>query len=236
MEPVQNSGGCFTPPLGYWQGVREICTRYDILLSCDEVITGFGRLGYWFGSERYDIRPDIVTCAKGLSSSYAAIGAVVATDRVMEPFLESSSMYTHGITFGGHPVMCAIALKNIEIMKREKIVEHVLEKEGVFRAKLETLLDLPIVGDVRGTGFFYALELVKNKETRETFNDDECESLLRGFLSPALFEAGLICRSDDRGDPVVQISPPLVAGEAEMDEIVGILGDVLAGAAARLSS
>ena len=236
MEPVQNSGGCFTPPVGYWQGVREICTRYDILLSCDEVITGFGRVGYWFGSERYDIRPDIITSAKGLSSSYAAIGAVIATDRVMEPFLESSSMYAHGITFGGHPVMCAIALKNIEIMKREKVVEHVLEKEGVFRAKLETLLDLPIVGDVRGTGFFYALELVKNKETRETFDDDECESLLRGFLTPALFEAGLICRSDDRGDPVVQISPPLVAGEAEMDEIVGILGDALAEASRRMSS
>ncbi len=234
MEPVQNSGGCFTPPVGYWQGVREICTRYDILLSCDEVITGFGRLGYWFGSERYDIRPDIVTCAKGLSSSYAAIGAVVATDRVMEPFLESSSMYSHGITFGGHPVMCAIALKNIEIMKREKIVEHVLEQEDVFRAKLATLLDLPIVGDLRGTGFFYSLELVKNKETRETFDDAECESLLRGFLSPALFEAGLICRSDDRGDPVVQISPPLVAGEKEMDEIVGILGDALAEASRRM--
>ena len=232
MEPVQNAGGSFTPPEGYWQGVREICDRYGILLCADEVITGFGRVGHWFASERYDIRPDIVTCAKGLSSSYAAIGAVIATDKVMEPFLESTSMYTHGITFGGHPVMCAIALKNIEIMKREKIVEHVLENEDVFRATLETLLDLPIVGDVRGTGFFYALELVKDKETRETFTDDECETLLRGFLSPALFERGLICRADDRGDPVIQISPPLVAGEAEFDEIVGILGDVLAEAGA----
>ncbi len=227
MEPVQNAGGAFTPPAGYWRGVRELCDRYDILLSADEVITGFGRLGYWFGSERYDIRPDIITCAKGLSSSYAAIGAVIATDRVMEPFLESTSMYSHGITFGGHPVMCAIALKNIEIMKRDGIVEHVRAHEDAFRAKLETLLELPIVGDVRGTGFFYAVELVKDKETRQTFDDAECETLLRGFLSPALFEAGLICRADDRGDPVVQISPPLVAGEAEMDEIVGILGGVL---------
>jgi adenosylmethionine-8-amino-7-oxononanoate aminotransferase len=236
MEPVQNAGGCFTPPAGYWAGVRELCDRYDILLSADEVITGFGRLGYWFGSERYDIRPDIITSAKGLSSSYAAIGAVIATDRVMEPFLDSSnSMYTHGITFGGHPVMCAIALKNIEIMKREGIVEHVREQQDVFRAKLETLLDLPIVGDVRGTGFFYALEVVKDKETRETFSDDECETLLRGFLSPALFEAGLICRTDDRGDPVIQISPPLVAGANEMDEIVGILGDVLAAAWSKMS-
>ena len=234
MEPVQNAGGCFTPPAGYWQGVREICDRYDILLSADEVITGFGRLGYWFGSERYDMRPDIVTSAKGLSSSYGAIGAVIATDRVMEPFLDATSMYSHGITFGGHPVMCAIALKNIEIMKREEIVEHVRATESTFRAKLETLLDLEIVGDVRGTGFFYAIELVRDKETRATFSDEECETLLRGYLSPALFEAGLICRTDDRGDPVVQISPPLVATETEIDEIVGILGDVLAGAQRRI--
>lgn len=236
MEPVQNAGGCFTPPAGYWPGVRAICDAYDILLSADEVITAFGRLGHWFGSERYDIRPDIVTCAKGLSSSYGPIGAVLATDRVMEPFLDSTSMYAHGVTFGGHPVMCAIALKNIEIMKREGIVEHVRATQDVFRAKLETLLDLPLVGDVRGTGFFYAVELVKDKETRATFDDDECESLLRGYLSPALFDAGLICRQDDRGDPVVQISPPLVAGEAEMDEIVGILGDVLADAARHLTA
>jgi adenosylmethionine-8-amino-7-oxononanoate aminotransferase len=230
MEPVQNAGGSFIAPEGYWRGVREICDRYDILLSADEVITGFGRLGHWFASERYDIRPDLVTCAKGLSSSYAAIGAVVATDRVMEPFLQDTSMYSHGITFGGHPVMSAIALKNIEIMKRERINEHVLANEGAFRATLEQLLELPIVGDVRGAGFFYALELVKDKETRETFSDEECETLLRGFLSPRLFEKGLICRADDRGDPVVQISPPLVATQAEFDEMTGILGDVLAEA------
>ena len=207
--------------------MRELCDRYDILLSADEVITGFGRVGHWFASERYDIRPDIVTCAKGLSSSYAAIGAVVASDRVMEPFLAESAMYTHGITFGGHPVMSAIALKNIEIMKRERIMEHVLDNEDAFRSTLAQLLDLPIVGDLRGTGFFYALELVKNKETRETFSDEECETLLRGFLSPRLYEKGLICRADDRGDPVVQISPPLIATQTEFDEMTGILGDVL---------
>jgi adenosylmethionine-8-amino-7-oxononanoate aminotransferase len=230
MEPIQNAGGSFIAPAGYWRGVRELCDRYDILLSADEVITAFGRVGHWFASERYDIRPDIVTCAKGLSSSYAAIGAVVATDRVMEPFLGASKMYTHGITFGGHPVMSAIALKNIEIMKRERIMEHVLGNEDAFRNTLEQLLDLPIVGDVRGTGYFYALELVKDKETRATFSNEECESLLRGFLSPRLFEKGLICRADDRGDPVVQISPPLVAAQAEFDEMTGILGDVLAEA------
>ena len=234
MEPVQASGGCFVPPTGYFRGVREICDRYDILLCADEVITGFGRLGHWFGSERYDIRPDLVTCAKGLSSSYGAIGAVIADDRVVEPFLEDTSMYSHGITFGGHPVMCAIALKNIEIMKRERIVEHVRSNEESFRSTLAQLLDLEIVGDLRGAGYLWAIELVKDKETRQTFADDECEWLLRGFLSQRLYERGLICRSDDRGDPVVQIAPPLVATQREFDEIVGILGDVLTDAWAEL--
>jgi adenosylmethionine-8-amino-7-oxononanoate aminotransferase len=234
MEPVQNAGGAIVPPAGYWAGVRELCDRFGILLSADEVITGFGRLGYWFGSERYDIGPDMICSAKGLSSAHAAIGAVIATDRVMEPFLaDPTSMYAHGVTFGGHPVMCAIALKNIEIMKRERLVERVLEHEDAFRSTLEQLLELPIVGDVRGCGYFYAVELVKDKETRETFSDEECETLLRGFLSPRLFEAGLICRADDRGDPVIQISPPLVAGQAEFDELTGILGEVLTEASER---
>ena len=227
MEPVQNSGGSFTPPAGYFQGVRELCDHHGILLSADEVITGFGRIGHWFASERYDIRPDILTCAKGLSSAYAAIGAVLTTDRVIEPFLTGDSMFTHGITFGGHPVMAAIALKNIEIMKRDRIIDGVREKEQMYRSKLESLLELPIAGDLRGAGCFYGLELVKNKETRETFSDAEAERLLRGFVSPQLFERGLICRADDRGDPVIQISPPLVAGEAEFDELVSILGAVL---------
>jgi adenosylmethionine-8-amino-7-oxononanoate aminotransferase len=234
LEPVQNAGGSFTPPDGYLPGVREICDRHGILLCADEVITAFGRLGAWFASERYDIRPDLVTSAKGLSSAHASIGAVIARDAVMEPFLESTSMYAHGITFGGHPVQAAIALKNIEIMKRERIVEHVAEEQEAFRETLSSLLDLPIVGDLRGTGFFYALELVKDKETRETFTDEECETLLRGFLSPRLFEAGLICRADDRGDPVIQISPPLVAEQQHFDEIAGILREVLTEASERL--
>jgi hypothetical protein len=131
-------------------------------------------------------------------------------------------------------VQCAIALKNIEIMKRERIVEHVRENEQAFERTLRQLLDLPIVGDLRGTGYFWALELVKDKDTRETFTEAECEWLLREYLSNALFEAGMICRADDRGDPVIQISPPLVAGQAEFDEIAGILGDVLAEAARRM--
>jgi adenosylmethionine-8-amino-7-oxononanoate aminotransferase len=224
---VQSTGGCLTPPAGYFQGVRELCDRYDILLSADEVICGFGRLGHWFGSERYDIRPDLMTCAKGLSSSYASIGAVISTDRVFEPFLDQASMFSHGITFGGHPVACAISLRNIEIMKRERMLEGVLEHENAFRRTLEQLRDLPIVGDVRGAGFFYSLELVKDKETRGSFDADECEWLLRGFLSHRLLERGLICRQDDRGDPVIQLSPPLVARQPEFDEITRILGDVL---------
>jgi adenosylmethionine-8-amino-7-oxononanoate aminotransferase len=227
MEPVQNSGGAFTPPARYWRGVREICDRYQILLVADEVITGFGRLGAWFGSELYDIRPDLITCAKGLSSAYASIGAVIAADHIVQPFLGESSMYAHGITFGGHPVQCAIALKNIEIMKRERVVENVRDNGGAFRSTLAQLLELPIVGDLRGTGFFYALELVKDKETRQTFSDEERETLLKGFMSPRLFEKGLICRADDRGDTVIQISPPLIATQHEFDEITGILEEVL---------
>jgi adenosylmethionine-8-amino-7-oxononanoate aminotransferase len=206
MEPVQNAGGSYTPPEGYWKGVRDICDRHDILLCADEVITAFGRLGAWFGSERYDIKPDLITCAKGLSSAYAAIGAVIATDRVMEPFLEGTKMYSHGITFGGHPVQAAIALKNIEIMKRERIVEHVADKQDGFRSTLAQLLDLPIAGDLRGTGFFYALELVKDKETRETFSDEECESLHRASSSAASSAGQMTaetrsCRSRRRSSP-----------------------------------
>jgi adenosylmethionine-8-amino-7-oxononanoate aminotransferase len=198
------------------------------------VITGFGRLGHWFAAERFGVTPDLLTSAKGLSSAYAAIGALVASERVMEPFLAGGAMYLHGMTFGGHPVMAAIALKNIEIMRREGIVEHVRGTEGDFRAALGQLLDLPIVGDLRGAGFFYALELVKDKETRASFSDEECDELLRGFVSPRLFEEGLLCRADDRGDPVVQISPPLVAGQTEFDAIAGTLGTVLEEAGRRM--
>ena len=234
MEPVQNAGGSFMPPAGYFEGVRALCDEHGILLCADEVITGFGRTGHWFASERFDIRPDLITSAKGLSSAYAAIGALIATERVMEPFTKPGAMYTHGMTFGGHPVQAAVALKNIEIMKRDGIVEHVREHESEFRSRLDSLLELPIVGDVRGCGFFYALELVKDSETRESFSDEECDELLRGFVSPQLFERGLICRSDDRGDPVVQISPPLVAGPEEFEFIVSTLRDVLAEAGERM--
>jgi len=235
IEPVQNSGGSFMPPAGYLEGVRELCDRHGILMCLDEVITGFGRVGHWFAAERFGVTPDLITSAKGLSSAYAAIGALIASDRVMEPFLSGGRMYTHGMTFGGHPVQAAIALKNIEIMRRERVVEHVRETEGAFRAALEQLLELPIVGDLRGAGFFYALELVKDKQPRASFSEEECDELLRGFVSPRLFEEGLLCRADDRGDPVVQISPPLVAEQREFDAIAGTLGTVLEEAGERMN-
>ncbi|HEX6918716.1 MAG TPA: aspartate aminotransferase family protein [Actinomycetes bacterium] len=227
LEPVQNSGGCFPPPPGYFQRVREICDRHDVLLVSDEVICAFGRLGYYFGSQRYGYQPDIITCAKGLTSGYSPIGAMIATDRIMEPFLHGSNMFAHGYTFGGHPVSAAVALANLDIFERERLNEHVQETGADFRRTLERLCDLPIVGDVRGDGFFYGIEMVKDKNTRETFDDDESERLLRGFLSKALFDAGLYCRADDRGDPVIQLSPPLVCDQSHFDEIEQILRSVL---------
>jgi adenosylmethionine-8-amino-7-oxononanoate aminotransferase len=234
LEPVQNSGGCFVPQEGYFQRVREICDRHGVLLISDEVICAWGRLGHWFGCERFDYEPDMITMAKGLTSAYAPLGAVLAADRVAEPFLHGTETFTHGFTFGGHPMACAVALANIDVMEREDLCGHVRANEGRLREMLEGLRDLPIVGDVRGAGYFQAIELVKDKETKETFNHEESERLLRGFLSGELYERGLICRTDDRGDPVVQLSPPLIAGEEQFAEIESILRPVLSEAGERI--
>ncbi len=234
LEPVQNSGGCFPPPPGYFPRVREICDRYEVLLVSDEVICAFGRLGPMFACDKYDYVPDIVTCAKGMTSGYSPIGAMIASDRVMEPFRQGTTTFAHGYTFGGHPVSSAVALANLDIFEREDLNRHVLDTEGAFRATLERLMDLPIVGDVRGDGYFYGIEMVKDKETKETFDGDESERLLRGFLSKALFEAGLYCRADDRGDPVVQVAPPLICDQSHFDEIEQILRAVLSEAWTRL--
>ena len=227
LEPVQNSGGCFPPPPGYFQRVREICDEYDVLLVSDEVICAFGRLGHMFGAERYGYQPDMITCAKGITSGYAPLGAMIATDRLFEPFTKGDTSFAHGYTFGGHPVSTAVAMTNLDIFERERINEHVLATQDAFRNTLEKLLDLPIVGDVRGDGYFYGIELVKDKSTKETFNDEESEKLLRGFLSKALYDAGLYCRADDRGDPVVQLSPPLICDQQHFDEMEQILRAVL---------
>jgi adenosylmethionine-8-amino-7-oxononanoate aminotransferase len=236
LEPVQNGGGCFVPQDGYFRRVREICDRHGVLLISDEVICSWGRLGHWFGCERFGYQPDMITTAKGITSAYAPLGAVIAGDHIAEPFLHGKAIFNHGFTFGGHPIACATALANIDVIEREGLCEHVLENEGRLRGMLDSLRDLPIVGDVRGAGYFHAIELVKDQATKETFNPQESEELLRGFLSGELYRRGLICRTDDRGDPIVQLSPPLIAGQEQFEEIEAILRPVLSEASERVST
>jgi len=227
VEPVQNSGGCFPPPPGYLKRVREICDKYDVVMVCDEVITAFGRIGDWFASNRYGVIPDIITCAKGMTSGYAPMGAMIVNERLYEPFSQGTNTFLHGFTWGGHPMGAAVALANLDLMEKEKINEHVLSNEDAFKKTLEKLYDLDIVGEVRGAGYFYGIELVRDKKTRETFSAEESERLLRGFLSTALYEGGLYCRTDDRGDPVIQLAPPLICDQSHFDEIEQILRGAL---------
>ncbi|MGO9955754.1 MAG: aspartate aminotransferase family protein [Solirubrobacteraceae bacterium] len=234
MEPVQNAGGCFTPPDGYWQRIREICDEHDVLLISDEVICAWGRLGEWFGAQRYDYQPDLMTTAKGLTSAYAPLGAMIASDRVAAPFLEGSNSFTHGFTFAGHPMCAAVALANLDALEREGILDNVRSNEHNLRGMLESLRDIPIVGDIRGAGYFQAIELVKDQNTDEHWSDEESEVLLRGFLSGEVYRRGLICRADDRGDPVIQLSPPLIAGPRQFEEIEAILRPVLTEAGERM--
>jgi adenosylmethionine-8-amino-7-oxononanoate aminotransferase len=235
LEPVQNGGGCLVPQDGYFQRVRGICDANNVLLISDEVICSWGRLGYYFGSERYGYTPDIITTAKGLTSANVPMGAMIVSDRLAEPFLQGTRSFAHGFTFGGHPVAAAVAMANLDIFEREDLCRHVRDKEGEFRAMLEDLRDIPIVGDVRGAGFFQAVELVKDQATKETFNDDESEDLLRGFLSGELYRNGLICRADDRGDPVIQLALPLIADSEQFEEIGHVLRTVLTAASERIA-
>jgi adenosylmethionine-8-amino-7-oxononanoate aminotransferase len=230
LEPVQNAGGCFPPPPGYFQRVREICDRHDVLLVSDEVICAFGRLGTMFGCDKFGYVPDMITCAKGMTSGYSPIGATIISDRIAEPFYQGGNTFLHGYTFGGHPVSSAVALANLDIFEREGLNQHVLDNERKFLATLQRLHDLPIVGDVRGNGYFYGIELVKDKATKETFNDEEVERVLYGYVSKALFDNGLYCRADDRGDPVIQLAPPLTADQSTFDEIEQILRATLSEA------
>jgi adenosylmethionine-8-amino-7-oxononanoate aminotransferase len=234
LEPVQNAGGCFPPPPGYFQRVREICDQYDVLLVSDEVICAFGRLGTTFACDKFGYVPDMITCAKGMTSGYSPIGACIVSDRLAEPFYQGDNTFLHGYTFGGHPVSAAVGVANLDLFEREGLNQHVLDNEGAFRATLEKLLDLPIVGDVRGNGFFYGIELVKDKHTKESFTDEETERVLYGFLSKQLFENGLYCRADDRGDPVVQLAPPLISNQETFDEIEQILRATLTEAWTKL--
>jgi adenosylmethionine-8-amino-7-oxononanoate aminotransferase len=228
-EPVQNAGGCLTPPPGYWPALRHLADRYGIVLVADEVITGFGRLGELFGSTRVGAAPDVITTAKGLTSAYAPMGAVLVSEHIAAPLYEEKRTLMHGITFAGHPLCAAIALKNLEIFERDGVVDNVRAREPKLKELLETLRELPIVGDVRGAGFFWAVELVKS-DSNERLTADEREQVLRGFMPGRLREAGLIARADDRGDAVLQIAPPLIADDAVLEEIVGAMREVLADA------
>jgi len=230
MEPVQNTGGAFTPPDGYWARVREICDEYGVLLVSDEVIAAFGRFGHMFGSLRYGYQPDMITFAKGVTSGYAALGGVMISDRIAEPFLDDPAVFLQGQTFGAHPVSCAVANANLDIFEREDLCGHVIANEGRFKQLIEGLRDIPLVGDVRGDGYFLAIELVADQTTRGTFTAEQAEWLLRGYLSPRLYEAGLICRADDRAEPVITLSPPLIAGDEEFAFIEATLRRVLTDA------
>jgi len=234
LEPLQNAVGRIPPQDGYFQRVREICDRHNALLISDEVICAWRRLGHWFGCERYGYMPDIITIAKALTSAYVPMGGMIVSDRIAEPFMHGTEMFTHGFTFAGHPVASAVAMANLDVFEREDINGHVLRKQGELRAMLDGLRDIPIVGDVRGDGFFHAIELVKDQETKEGFTDEESEWLLRGYLSGELFRRGLICRADDRGDPVVQLAPTLVCDTEQFEEIEGVLRPVLTEAWERL--
>ena len=229
LEPVQSSGGCIPPPPGYWHRVRQICDRYGVLLISDDVICGFGRLGHTFGAQKYDYVPDMITVAKGLTSGYAPLGALICSDRLMEPFQKASNVFMHGVTFAGHPVSCAVALANLEILESERIYENVLNFEGSFKKVLDGLRNLSLVGDIRGDGFFYAIEIVKEQVGRVPLSNEESDRVL-SFLNRALIDVGILCRADKRVDPVITLCPPLICGPSHFQEIAVALRHVLSEA------
>lgn len=238
IEPVQNHGGMLTPPKGYPEGVRALADKYGILLVLDETITGFGRIGEWFGSTRYGFAPDIITTAKGLSSSYAVIGATIVSDEVFGAFAGDGISFLHGNTFGGHPVMAAVALKNLEIMERLDLPGHVRAKEAELEARLRTLEAIPVVVDVRGAGFFWAVELDAHMPDGTPMTDDQLTAFYGAdSLQHALEREGILLRlSTDGGDPVLCIAPPLVADIAEFDVLVDGLHRVLTVVSAAVSA
>ncbi|WP_326686657.1 aminotransferase class III-fold pyridoxal phosphate-dependent enzyme [Streptomyces sp. NBC_01795] len=232
-EPVQNRGGCITPPDGYWQGLRALADRYGFLLVVDEVITAFGRLGEWFGGDRYAVRPDIVTVAKGITAGYAPMGATLVSNRVVEVINQPGAVLNHGYTFAGHPLSAAIALRSLEIMERDRILENVRGLQGHLAKRMASLADLPIVGDVRGAGFFYACELVGDLDGGG-FSDTARAALVADLIPRRLREAGLLARVYNRAAPLVQIAPPLTSDRGLLDRIADILADTLDEASAGL--
>ncbi|MFI9585508.1 aminotransferase class III-fold pyridoxal phosphate-dependent enzyme [Streptomyces sp. NPDC052236] len=232
-EPVQNRGGCITPPQGYWQGLRALADRYGFLLVADEVITAFGRVGEWFGGDLYGARPDMVTVAKGITAGYAPMGATLVSTKVTEVINRPGAVLNHGYTFAGHPLSAAIALRNLEIMERDRILDNVRGLQDDLAQRMAALTDLPIVGDVRGTGFFYSCELVGDLDGGG-FSDRVRADLIAGLIPRRLREAGLLARVYNRSAPLVQIAPPLISDRALLDRIAAIVAGTLAEASARI--
>ncbi len=226
LEPVQSAGGCLPADPVYFARLREICDANDVLLIADETVCAWGRLGGFFGSPKVGYEPDIITTAKAMTSGYVPMGAVIASDRVAEPFLQAGAIFEHGLTFGGHPVAAAAALANIAIIENDGLCEHADAMGKRLRASLETLYRFPMVGDVRGAGMFYAIELVGDRATKAAVPRE----LLAGWASRIpqyIYDHGLICRAFYRGSPILQFSPPLVMTEQDVDEMVGIVADAL---------
>lgn len=212
-EPIQGAGGVIVPPDTYWPKVKEILDKYDILFVADEVICGFGRTGEWFGSDFYVLKPDMMTIAKGLTSGYIPMGGLIVRDEVVAVLNEGGD-FNHGFTYSGHPVAAAVALENIRILREEKIVERVnAETAPYLQKRLRELSDHPLVGEVRGVGLLGAIELVKDKTTRERYTGKGAGMICRTFC----FNNGLIMRAV--GDTMI-IAPPLVISFAEIDELV----------------
>jgi adenosylmethionine-8-amino-7-oxononanoate aminotransferase len=231
IEPLQNAGGSLTPPAGYCEGVRAICDAYGLLLVADEVISGFGRLGEWFACTRFGLEPDVITFAKGIGSGYVPLGGMITQDRIIDTVVQGpAGMYLHGLTYGGHPTACAAALANLAIMEREDVLGNVRRNEGYFRARVEELLDQALVGDVRGAGFHYSLELVTDKRRRRWDAPIPAVDFVAQRLGPALVASGVLCRAavDHEGTPLIQFSPPLVISRDEIDVLVKRVGAVLA--------
>jgi adenosylmethionine-8-amino-7-oxononanoate aminotransferase len=220
MEPVQNAGGCIPPgSIDYFKKIRELCDRTGILMIMDEVICGFGRLGELFGSTYFGVEPDLITTAKGITSSYAPLGAVLVRKSIADAF-ENGPGFMHGLTFGGHPVSCAAALANLDIMLEEDLPSRAKEMGAYLRGELESALgNHPNVGDIRGVGLFLGVELVKDRSTKEPPSEPE----LLSWLTDHMRDEGLILRNDDRGDPTTQLCPPLVITKDECDRVVDIL-------------
>lgn len=232
-EPVQNRGGCITPPEGYWQGLRQLADRYGFLLVADEVITAFGRLGEWFGGDCYGARPDLTTVAKGITAGYAPMGATLVADHVAEVINRPGEVLNHGYTFSGHPLSAAIALRSLDIMERDRILDHVRGLQDHLAQRMASLADLPIAADVRGAGFFYACELAGDLDDGG-FSDTARAALVADLIPRRLREAGLLARVYNRVAPLVQIAPPLISDRQLLDRIADIIADTLDEASARL--